>query len=134
MLLEGVKVDVLIQFFLIFFVAFVGSFAKDYLDLINCKGKMSFTRTILSTFTASLIVFCFADYIEGQQGRPALMLASFFTGLIGFQILTRMSTIDGAMQLIGDLIGLFKDITDLISKRSSKQDDTHQKVKEKDDN
>lgn len=110
MLLEDVKVEYLVEFCLIFFLAFLGSFAKDYMDLITFSGKkMSIPRIILSTITASLAMFAISDYVQHYVGIRGLMFFSFMIGVAGFQLLQRISTIDGVIKLIRDTIGLVRD-------------------------
>lgn len=126
MLFDVINADDIIYLSIIIFVSFVGSFAKDYLKMFNLQCKMSFIKIILSTFTASILIFAFSPEIVNKYGLRGLTVASFFGGLIGFETLQRISTIDGAIELVGKMINLMSNIVGLLGGKKSvikEQDD-----------
>jgi hypothetical protein len=123
MLIEGVRIEDLIEFCLIFFLAFLGSFAKDYMNLMNFSGKkMSIPIIIFSAFTASLAMFAISNYMKPYIGIRGLMFLSFTFGLFGFQLLKRISTIEGFFKLVRDTIDLVRDFVEF-RKRDKKDKD-----------
>ena len=107
MVVEVVKIEYIIEYFLIFFLVFVGSFTNDYLNIIQLKTcKLSLTKIFLSTFTASLLTFSVSEFIQVYIGVRGLMTVSFITGLVGFQLLERLSTLDNLISLIKYIIEL----------------------------
>jgi len=120
MSLEGViKAEDIIYISIILFVAFVGSFAKDYLKMFNLQHRMSFTKIILSTFTASIIIFAFAPEIVDKWGIRCLSVISFIGGLVGFETLQRISTVDGLVELLEKIIRLAVNILGLYRKNEN---------------
>ena len=92
---EVIKAENLVEFALIFFIAFVGSFAKVYLKMIHSpdsRHKLNFIEIVLSTFTATIVVFTFSNNIQAEIGIRGLVLCSFIMGLVGFQLLNRVSS------------------------------------------
>ena len=121
MILEDViKAEDLICLSIIIFTAFIGSFAKDYLRMFNFKAKMSYIKITLSTFTASIIIFACAPEIVSKWGIRWLTVISFFGGLLGFETLQRISTIDGMMELIERVLALLNGIKDTIKSKPPK--------------
>lgn len=113
-MLEILNFDSLIEITLICLIVLGGAIAKDYLRIMKCgEGSIAIARVLLSTLTASLLIFAFSTYIQTYVGPKGLMLASFIGGLTGFEILERSSTIDGLVsmrRIIGGLISPREDI------------------------
>ena len=112
MLLEDVKAEYLVEYLLIFFIAFAGSFVKD--GFVVYKGvsiKISILTILLSAITASFLVFALSPYIQAHLGIRGLMVVSFFVGLVGFQLLEKMSTLEG-------LFGLLREVLDIYDRRN----------------
>lgn len=109
----------LIGLAIIFFVSFIGSFAKVYLKLMRLKPKVdhhfNMTEVILSSFTATIIIFAFSPYIEAAFSLRGVILCSFITGLVGFELLNRLSSIKGIIALLASIIQLYNAYTKTIS-------------------
>ena len=87
----------LIGLAIIFFVSFIGSFAKVYLKLMRLKPEadhhFNMTEVILSSFTATIIIFAFSPYIlyliqgpSGPRGPATLPRGPVFLTFIFLQI------------------------------------------------
>ena len=109
----------LIGLAIIFFVSFIGSFAKVYLKLMRLKPKVdhhfNMTEVVLSSFTATIIIFAFSPYIEAAFSLRGVILCSFITGLVGFELLNRLSSIKGIIALLASIIQLYNAYTKTIS-------------------
>lgn len=108
MLLEDVKAEFLVEYLLIFFIAFAGSFVKYGLFVYKgLSNKISIITILLSAITASFVVFAASPYIQEHLGIRGLMVISFFIGLVGFQLLERLSTLEGMMDFMRDVLDLY---------------------------
>lgn len=108
----------LIGLAIIFFVSFIGSFAKVYLKLMRLKPEghhFNMTEVVLSSFTATIIIFAFSPYIEAAFSLRGVVLCSFIAGLVGFELLNRLSSIKGIIALLGSIIQLYNAYTKTIS-------------------
>ena len=115
---EVIKAENLVEFALIFFIAFVGSFTKVYLKMIHSpdsRHKLNFIEIVLSTFTATIVVFTFSNNIQAEIGIRGLVLCSFIMGLVGFELLNRVSSLASLMELLSNILSLcgnYKRISD----------------------
>lgn len=109
----------LIGIVIIFFVSFIGSFAKVYLKLMRLKpGKehhFNMIEVVLSSFTATIIIFAFSPYIEAYLSLRGIILCSFIAGLVGFELLIRLSSIKGIIALLISIIQLYDNYTKTLS-------------------
>ena len=81
------------------------SFAKTYLKMLHSpdnRHKINFIEVILSTFTATIFVFTFSTDVENKIGIKGLMLVSFLGGLVGFELLVRISSLQGLMGMLSN--------------------------------
>lgn len=100
----------LIGIAIIFFVSFIGSFAKVYLKLMRLnpkKDRINMTEVVLSSFTATIIIFAFSPYIEAALSLRGVILCSFIAGLVGFELLNRLSSIKGIIGLLASIVRLY---------------------------
>lgn len=108
----------LIGLAIIFFVSFIGSFAKVYLKLMHLKPEghhFNMTEVVLSSFTATITIFAFSPYIEAVFSLRGVVLCSFITGLVGFELLNRLSSIKGIIALLTSIVQLYNAYTKTIS-------------------
>ena len=109
----------LIGIAIIFFVSFIGSFAKVYLKLMRLKPEkghhFNMTEVVLSSFTATIIIFAFSPYIEAAFSLRGVVFCSFITGLVGFELLNRLSSIKGIIALLASIIQLYNAYAKTIS-------------------
>lgn len=115
-----------VSFIIIIILSFVGSLAKDYISLFKYDAKINYIRILLSTITASIVTFFLESYITETFGFRGLVIASFMVGLIGFELLEHMSSLNG---IIGLFIAIFfnrskdvRDYTDLLKKEKDDSD------------
>ena len=98
-------VTYVLQFMLIMLSALAGSYAKDYQRAIKCgSGRVDMRRVFLSDVTATVVMFALSDYVVDKWGMKVLITLSFIAGLIGFQLLEKLSTIEGLKDLILDYL------------------------------
>ena len=100
--------DDFIALMIIGILSFFGSVGKDYLAMFYYHREMNPIRIILSTITSLLVIFGVSDVILEYTGVKGLMLASFLCGLVGFELLQRLSTIKGLFGILEELIAFKK--------------------------
>lgn len=110
--------DILI-FCIVLLLAFVGSVAKDYIAAFNGEHKLSIVRILLSTVTACLLIMVFSNFLIDNLGIKGLVGVSFFAGLIGFELLQDISSIDGLLKLVNKVTAILSIL---------KEDDTNKSV------
>ena len=92
--------DDFIALMIIGILSFFGSVGKDYLAMFSYHRRMNPIRITLSTVTSLLVIFGVSDVILEYTGVKGLMLASFLCGLVGFELLQRISTLKGIFGLL----------------------------------
>ncbi len=110
-----------ISLIIIITISFIGSISKDYVELFRTSHHISFARILLSTVTSSIFIFGFEPVIISYFTFRGLCVISFLGGLVGFELLTRISNISGVMSLI-NLIFLnrstdIRDYKDVLDKK-----------------
>lgn len=110
--------DILI-FCIVLLLAFVGSVAKDYIAAFNGEHKLSIVRILLSTVTACLLIMVFSNFLIDKLGIKGLVGVSFFAGLIGFELLQDISSINGLLKLVNKVTAILSIL---------KEDDTNKSV------
>ena len=113
--------DDFIALMIIGILSFFGSVGKDYLAMFSYHRRMNPIRIILSTITSLLVIFGVSDVILEYTGVKGLMLASFLCGLVGFELLQRLSTIKGLFGILEELIA-FKKFMDNTSVNNQEDD------------
>ena len=104
---------------IVLLLAFVGSVAKDYIAAFNGEHRLSIVRILLSTVTACLLIMVFSDFLIDKLGIKGLVGVSFFAGLIGFELLQDISSIDGLLKLVNKVTAILSIL---------KEDDTNKSV------
>ena len=100
--------DDFIALMIIGILSFFGSVGKDYLAMFSYHRRMNPIRITLSTVTSLLVIFGVSDVILEYTGVKGLMLASFLCGLVGFELLQRISTLKGIFGLLERLVAFKK--------------------------
>lgn len=80
--------------------SFIGSGIQDIYAAYSCGRKISFIRVLLSTVTASVILIGFEPYIVDKIALRGLFGISVLLGFLGFEILQKISNIDGLIDLL----------------------------------
>jgi hypothetical protein len=95
-------VSFLYEFLSIFIPSLLGSYAKDYLNLINNREeRMELKRTVISAFSGAFTILALLSFWDkGAVDIRLKLFLAFIFGMLGFQILERLSTIEGALNLI----------------------------------
>lgn len=105
-----IKLEGALEIMTIVFIAFLGSFAKVYLRIMKLKVKASFSNlieTILSTITASILVYSFSEYIASHFSNKGILMFSFIAGLVGFEVLVRISNLNSLISIIFKFVDLY---------------------------
>lgn len=115
--------------------SFFGSVGKDYLALFSYHRQMNHVRIILSTITSLLVIFGVSDVILDYTGVKGLMLSSFLCGLVGFELLQRISTLKGLFGILEKLIAFkkFVDNASVENQEDNKSSGNQEKKNEYDD-
>lgn len=109
MILKLLEIDDMLNMLLIVFVSFLGSMSKDYLSVLNNPNtKFNIIEVILSTVTASISVYSLSGFIIDFVGTKGLVLASYVTGLVGFELLTEFSTLKGVFRLVNIILKIIR--------------------------
>ena len=104
---------------IVLLLAFVGSVAKDYIAAFNGEHRLSIVRILLSTVTACLLIMVFSNFLIDKLGIKGLVGVSFFAGLIGFELLQDISSINGLLKLVNKVTAILSIL---------KEDDTNKSV------
>lgn len=122
MLVDALTAKDILDITVIIFFAFMGSFGKVYLKMLQLKpGKkheFKFIEVLLSTCTASVTVFAFSIYIEDHFTIRGLVMISFIAGLVGFELLVRLSSINGIMNLLSTIVNLYENYHKLSTEKT----------------
>ena len=109
MILKLLEIDDMLNMLLIVFVSFLGSMSKDYLSVLNNPNtKFNIIEVMLSTVTASISVYSLSGFIIDFVGTKGLVLASYVTGLVGFELLTEFSTLKGVFRLLNIILKIIR--------------------------
>ena len=100
--------DDFVAILIIGLLSFFGSVGKDYLAMFSYHRRMNPIRIILSTITSLLVVFGMSEIILEYIGVKGLMLLSFLCGLVGFELLQRISTLKGLFGFLEKLVAFKK--------------------------
>jgi len=114
--------DDFVALLIIGLLSFFGSVGKDYLAMFSYHRRMNPIRIALSTITSSLVIFGASEVILEYNGVKGLMLSSFLCGLVGFELLQRVSTLRGLFEFLEKLVTL-KKFLDNAPKISQNDDD-----------
>lgn len=78
-----------------------GAYAKECQRLWNhCAAEISIRRLFAAAATATLVSFGFSDDLLSRFGLKGYPMSCFFVGLVGFELLERMSNIDGFIEVL----------------------------------
>ena len=80
--------------------AFIGSLSKDYINLMRKGDRMKIGRIVISTVSASIIAYTFSFYILKHFSFRGLIGISYFCGLLGFELVNKLSNLTGVIQIL----------------------------------
>lgn len=96
----------LTEFSLIYFVVLQGSIAKEYLRILNTRtGKIPWWKVLFASVFGSITIFSLLDHFLKYFTPREMMFVSFIAGLIGFQLLEKLSTLEGVKDMIRYFMG-----------------------------
>ena len=113
MLLGIITSDYFLDLSIISFIAFLGSFSKVYLKVIQTPeeeiGIMNrIIEIFLSTITATVMVFTFSEKIKSEFTMRGIIFFSYVTGLLGYELLNRISSVKGFMSLLASTLEFYR--------------------------
>lgn len=95
--------------------AFVGSYASDYFKSLNQEElRLSIKRILLATVIAVIITQLFLDWMIYTERRAILPFTSLVLGLLRFELLHGMSSLDNMVALIKRLSKLVSPMIALV--------------------
>jgi hypothetical protein len=109
----------------ILFLTFLGSLSKDYINLFNNGIRINFKRIMLSTLTASIFTFAFTPIIIYKTGFRGLIVISYMFGIIGFELLQRISTYEGLVDIISRIMLILDSLRSSILFMNGKSNDNN---------
>lgn len=116
-----VEAALIFEIILIFGCSLFGSFIYEAVGMIVAKSnKLSILKITASTIFASTFVFGLGAYVH--MGFRELIIPSLIMGILGFQILIRMRTLEGFFSLLRTAIDLSKGVIGLIDSKIPKAD------------
>ncbi len=86
--------------------SFIGSLFKDYIMLMQQQQRMKVGRITISTVTSTFLMYSVSVYIMSHFGFRGLIGISYLSGLLGFEILDRLSRFNDVIKIIRIIIGL----------------------------
>jgi hypothetical protein len=95
---------------IIIITSLAGSYGKDYLRIMKSSKpeKVSVQTVLLSTLTATLVIYGLSDLVIEKFGEKILPFLSFACGLGGFPLMEDLSTmtVDRALDLFNKSRGV----------------------------
>ena len=109
---EQVRINEIITWIVyIILPAFVGGYAGDYFKTISHKNmKISITRVLLAAVIATIISLALLDFINMAERMALLAFISFILGMLGFEFLYGMSSIDNIVVYLKKISSLLSPI------------------------
>jgi len=94
---------------------FVGAYASDYIKKLKHEEmKVSLIRVILATVIACIITFIFMDWLIEINRKPVIPFITLVLGLLGFELLHGLSSINNIVALLKKLSKVLTHIVDMI--------------------
>lgn len=90
-----INLNSIIQFLVIFIVAFLGSVANDFYNTMSNKDEnVEIVRVLLSALTGTFLVFATSNYLSLYIDNNLILLISFISGITGFKIFEQFKSVD----------------------------------------
>lgn len=108
----GSELYVIVQLFGYFLFALCGSFIKEsYNNYINKKEKIETIKIVISTVISVTITYMIKEYFfQDEQYRKLCLSISLILGILGFEIFTKISTVEGLKSLSMDIHIIIKNL------------------------
>ena len=105
----------ILLYLFILVLCFVGAMVRDsYNTMTNKVEKVELARVLVSTITASILVFSFSDYILSSGNYKILVFGSFMGGILGFELLGQITKLSFWVKIFKDKIKI--DVSDTTKK------------------
>ena len=98
------------NFLVILILALAGSYCKDYLRIMNSGKleKLCISHILLSTLTATIVTYSISEIIAMHFGSKIILLLAFINGLLGFQLMQRLASVDDILELVKSIVEIIK--------------------------
>lgn len=106
MLMGVVTAEDCISAAIIILLVFIGSICQDYVAAFKYQRNISLVRIIFSSVAASIILISVSPFIVNEIGLRGLILVSFVGGLAGFEILCKLCTLDGIIEVLSKVLDI----------------------------
>ena len=94
---------------------FVGAYASDFIKTLRHEEmKVSLIRVILATVLSCVINFIFVEWLIEINRKALIPFICFVLGLLGFELLHGLSTIDNIVALLSRLSKVLTFIMDVL--------------------
>lgn len=115
-----------IDYIFILIFCLIGAIVKDAYNTLTKKDEeVKICRILVSSFSASIVIFALSDYIIPDLGYKITMLISFIGGSTGFELIAYITTLGFWIKII------FKDKKEVIKMieddKNKKEDDKEEK-------
>ncbi len=114
--------------------SFIGSLSKDYIMLMQQQQRMKVGRITISTVTSTFLMYSVSAYIMSHFGFRGLIGISYLSGLLGFEILDRLSRFNDVIKIIRIIIGIedrIKKIEKIVCKEDEQQKEENKTKKKR---
>lgn len=119
-----------IDYIFILIFCLIGAIVKDAYNTLTKKDEeVKICRILVSSFSASIVIFALSDYIIPDLGYKITMLISFIGGSTGFELIAYITTLGFWVKII------FKDkkeVIKMIEDDKNKKEDDKEGKKEDD--
>ena len=106
MLMGVVTAEDCISAAIIILLVFIGSICQDYVAAFKYQRNISLVRIIFSSVAASIILISVSPFIVNEIGLRGLIMVSFVGGLAGFEILCKLCTLDGIIEVLSKVLDI----------------------------
>lgn len=126
---------ILMNFIFYFIIGFFGAFVKDLYGTITQRDKKIRLGRIFvgAMWTSFLFLFLEATWLSKASVNVIVFLA-FLSGILGFELFGRISTIDGFQRTLRKIIRLKKSIKVDLSELTDEDNDSTDDSREKNEN
>lgn len=122
-------VDIQAEIFLfisIISISFIGTLCKSYYNLLAQHKQMRIGIIVISTITSSIVVYALSDILIPNLSFHVFIGVTFFTGVIGIEIVKYLSNFSKLLLMIRILV--FKNPVDieklLVDSKSKENNET----------
>ena len=116
--------DINSSLIIIVIASLAGSYGKDYLRIMKSDRpeKVSLPNVLLSTVMAVTFMYSISDFVIDKFGEKVLAFASIVSGLMGFWMMEKCSTIEGVLSFVRVIVRIYEALTNAGKGNGGEQD------------